>query len=124
MAGVDLNSGYLFSLALREGRSGADWADVLGEGKAQGLALETVVKDAALGIDAGVREVFPDAERRDDCFHALYEMNKVKRRLEQRAYGAISAEFEAQKKLQRIRAHDKPRRREQKRKLAQVLSPM
>jgi hypothetical protein len=33
----------------------------------------------------GVREVFPDAERRDDCFHALYEMNKVQRQLEQKA---------------------------------------
>ncbi len=120
LAGVDLDSGYLFSLALRQSRGGADWAEVLGEGKAQGLALETVVKDAALGIDAGVREVFPDAERRDDCFHAIYEMNKVRRRLEQRAYGAITAEFEAQKKLQKIRANDKQKRREQKRKLAQA----
>jgi len=120
LAGVDLDSGYLFSLALRQSRSGADWAEVLGEGKAQGLALETVVKDAALGIDAGVREVFPDAERRDDCFHALYEMNKVRRRLEQRAYGAITAEEEALKALQRIRAHDKQRRRERKKKLAQA----
>ncbi len=120
LAGVDLGSGYLFSLALRQNRGGADWAEVLEEGKAQGLALETVVKDAALGIDAGVREVFPDAERRDDCFHAVYEMNKAKRRLEQRAYGAITAEFEAQKKLRKIRAHDKKRRREQKRKLAQA----
>jgi hypothetical protein len=120
LAGVDLDSGYLFSLALRQSRSGADWAEVLEEGKAQGLALETVVKDAALGIDAGVRAVFPDAERRDDCFHALYEMNKVRQRLEQRAYGAITAEYEAQKKLQRIRALDKEKRREQKRKLAQA----
>ena len=34
-------------------------------------------------------EVFPHAEQRDDCFHALYEMNKVRRVLERRAYGAI-----------------------------------
>ena len=104
---VDLDGGYLFGLSLRQSRSGADWAEVLETAKARGLELTTVVKDAALGIDAGVREVFPDAERRDDCFHALYEMNKVRRQLEQRAYGAITREQEAEKKLQRIRAHDK-----------------
>ena len=68
MAGVDLNSGYLFSLALRESRSGEDWAQVLGEAKAQGLELSVVVKDAAKGIEAGVAQVFPEAEQRDDCF--------------------------------------------------------
>ena len=120
LGGVDLDGGYLFGLSLRQSRSGADWAEVLETAKARGLELATVVKDAALGIDAGVREVFPDAERRDDCFHALYEMNKVRRQLEQRAYGAITREQEAEKKLQRIRAHDKSGRREQKRILAQV----
>ena len=67
---VDLDGGYLFALSLHQSRSGADWAEVLETAKARGLELATVVKDAALGIDAGVREVFPDAERRDDCFHA------------------------------------------------------
>ena len=32
LAGVDLDSGYLFSLSLRASRSGADWAEVLGDG--------------------------------------------------------------------------------------------
>ena len=52
-----------------------------GEGQCQGLELSVVVKDAAKGIAAGVSEVFPRAEQRDDCFHVLYEMNKVRRRL-------------------------------------------
>ena len=58
--------------------------------KDQGMELETVVKDAALvlGIAAGVTEVFPEAEQRDDCFHAKYETGKVRRRLEQKALGA------------------------------------
>jgi hypothetical protein len=120
LAGVDLESGYLFGLSLRESRSGADWAEVLRVGQAQGLDLSVVVKDAGLGIDAGVREVFPNAERRDDCFHALYEMNKVQRQLEQRAYAAITHEHEEEKKLGKIRAHDKPQRREQKRQLAKA----
>jgi hypothetical protein len=74
LAGVDLDGGYLFGLSLRESRSGADWAEVLEDARAQGLDLSVVVKDAGAGIDAGVREVFPEVERRDDCFHALYEM--------------------------------------------------
>ncbi len=120
LAGVDLDSGYLFGLSLRESRSGADWAEVLRVGQAQGLELSVVVKDAGSGMDAGVREAFPHAERRDDCFHALYEMNKVQRQLEQRAYAAIAQEHEEEKKLGKIRAQDKPKRAEQKRKLAKA----
>jgi len=120
LAGVDLNSGYLFGLALRESRSGADWAQVLGEAKAQGLALSVVVKDAAKGIEAGVQQEFPEAEQRDDCFHVLYEMNKVRRRLEQGAYGAIAREQEAEEGLRKIRARDHKRRRVQKRKIVRA----
>lgn len=118
LAGVDLDSGYLFGLSLRASRSGADWAEVLEVAKARGLDLSLVVKDAGAGIDAGVREAFPGAERRDDCFHALYEMNKVQRQLEQKAYAAIALEHEEEKKLGKIRAKDKRERAEQKRQIA------
>jgi len=103
LAGVDLDSGYLFSLALREGRSGDDWKQVLEQAKEQGLKLEVVVKDAAKGIAAGVSAVFRDAEQRDDCFHALYEMNKVRGLLERRAYGAIQRESDAKEALSKAR---------------------
>ena len=76
-------------------RDGDAWAQLLCEGQCQGLELSVVVKDAAKGIAAGVSEVFPRAEQRDDCFHVLYEMNKVRRRLERRAYSAIDREGEA-----------------------------
>ena len=85
LAGVDVDSGYLFGLSLSATRDGDAWAELLREGQAQGLGLSVVVKDAAKGIAAGVSEVFPHAEQRDDCFHVLYEMNKVRRRLERRA---------------------------------------
>ncbi len=103
LAGVDLDSGYLFSLALRERRSGDDWAEVLETAKAQGLDLSTVVKDAAQGIALGVSRVFPDAEQRDDCFHAFYRMAKLKQHLERRGYGAINREHETKEKLKKIR---------------------
>ena len=69
LAGVDLDSGYLFGLSLSATRDAGAWAGLLGEGQAQGLSLSV----AARGIAAGVREVFPHAEQRDDCFHVLYE---------------------------------------------------
>ena len=37
LAGVDLDSGYLFGLELRETRGGEDWAQVLNQAKAQGV---------------------------------------------------------------------------------------
>ena len=120
LAGVDLESGYLHSLALRETRGGQDWADVLNQGKAQGLDLSVVVKDAAPGIAAGVREVFPDAQQRDDCFHVLYEMNKVRRRLESRAYGTLQSEEEAKAKLSRIPGKEAKQRSGQKKKITRA----
>ena len=62
LAGVDLDSGYLHSLELCDGRSSEDWEDVLNQAKSQGLDLEVVVKDAAPGIACGVRQVFPAAQ--------------------------------------------------------------
>lgn len=103
LAGVDLDCGYLFSLALRESRSGEDWEEVLAAAKAQGLCLSTVVKDAAHGIARGVSKVFPDAEQRDDCFHAFYRMAKLKQYLERRAYGAINREQDAKDKAEKKR---------------------
>lgn len=114
LAGVDLDSGYLFGLSLSATRDGGAWAQLLREGQAQGLGLSVVVKDAAKGIAAGVAEVFPDAEQRDDCFHVLYEMNKVRRKLERRAYAAIEREGEALGRLGKIRARDKAHRRKAK----------
>jgi len=101
LAGVDLDTGYLFGLSLRDSRSGDDWAEFLGDAKGRGLDLQVVVKDAANGIAAGVATVFPNAEQRDDCFHALYEMGKLRTQLERRAYGAIAREIEAQELLLR-----------------------
>lgn len=117
---MDLASGYLFGLELRQGRSGEDWAEVLGQARAQGLELAVVVKDAAKGIAAGVQAVFPEAEQRDDCFHVLYELNQVRRQVEQRAYAAIEREQEAQQALGKIRPKDQKRRRRQKQKMARA----
>ena len=120
LAGVDLDTGYLFGLRLCAHRDGPSWAEVLNQGKQQGLSLSVVVKDAAQGIEAGGNEVFPQAEQRDDCFHVLYEMNKVRRSLEKSAYKAIRAEEEAQAQLGKIRAKQRKKRRRQRNKIARA----
>ena len=102
LAGVDLDSGYLPSLELRDSRSAEDWEAVLNRAKSQGLDLEIVVKDAAPGIACGVKEVFPYAQQRDDCFHVLYDMNKVRRKIKSHAYIAIENEYSLQKQLAKL----------------------
>lgn len=107
LAGVDLDSGYLFALELKKTRSAADWVDTFEVGKSQGLDLKVVVKDAASGIEAGVRQAFPEAQQRDDCFHALYIMGKEHQRLERRGYGAITQVEEARARLLKSRRGDR-----------------
>ena len=53
---------------------------VLNRAKNQGIDLDIVVKDAAKRIACGVKQVFPLAQQRDDCFHVIYDMNKVRRK--------------------------------------------
>ncbi|MCN4143700.1 MAG: hypothetical protein LC437_01070 [Thiohalomonas sp.] len=72
LAGVDLESGFLHSLELCESHSTEDWEMVLKQAKSQGLNLDIIVKDAPPGIACGVKQVFPDPQQRDDCFHVLY----------------------------------------------------
>jgi len=120
LAGIDLDSGYLFNLNLRQTRNSLDWAEVLSQAKEQHLNLRTVVKDAAPGIAAGVSEVFPQAQQRDDCFHVLYYLNKLRIKLERRAYAKIGEVEELEHK---IRKKDK-KSTKKRQSLAQKLAHM
>ena len=124
LAGIDLDSGYLLSLQVCADRSAQSWAEVLEVARDQGLALEVVVKDAALGIAAGVSAVFPDAEQRDDCFHARYEVNKVVYRLERQAYASIESEHETFKRLAKTRCSKVKLRRQREREHRQARRQM
>ncbi|MCP5042674.1 MAG: hypothetical protein GY944_16745 [bacterium] len=117
LAGVCLDTGYLIGLSVEEHRSAAEWAAFLKQGKNQGLNLEVVVKDAAGGIAKGVRDVFPDAEQRDDCFHAMYAMGKVRRQLEAKAFKAIGREMEAEDRIEQVRRTGKGSRHKMANKL-------
>ena len=66
---------------------------VASRGAGAGLSL-SVWSRCGEGDCGGGRRGIPHAEQRDDCFHVLYEMNKVRRKLERRAYAAIEGEGE------------------------------
>ena len=100
LAGVDLDFGFLAALELRESRSGDDWQEVLRRlADDQHLHPRLFVKDAAQGIAKGISAVFPQAEQRDDVFHALYEMNKASCRFESAAYKALEAQFAIERRI-------------------------
>ena len=95
LAGICLDSGFLFSLSHESQRDGETWANVLNEAVVQGMQPEHVVKDGAKGIAKGVELTFDLAEQRDDAFHAVYLAGKAVFKLEQRAYRCIGIEAKA-----------------------------
>jgi len=109
LAGLDLDSDYLFLLEHREGRSGEDWAAALGEKKARGLDLQVAVKDAGTGLAAGVSAVFPNAQQRDDAFHVRWQMGQVQQRLEKQALAALAELLAAEDAYEKARTGPEPR---------------
>lgn len=107
LAGVDLDTGYIIDIALRRRRDAETWAALLEEAKERGLNLETVVKDAGSGMAAGVTKAFPEAEQRDDMFHAVYEMGKVRLIFERRACKALEGAEKARREVRKV-ARKKP----------------
>jgi hypothetical protein len=100
--GIGLDSGYLLLLDVCPSRSGAEWAAVLGAlGDGQRLSPSVVVKDAGSGLAAGVSAAWPDAEERDDLFHAVYQVGLEAAHLERRAYKAIGTVEDLGKRLRR-----------------------
>lgn len=107
LAGIDLDSGYLFSLSHETSRDGDTWARVLGEAKEQGMAPKHVVKDGAKGIAKGVTMTFDEIEQRDDAFHAVYLATKARLKLERTAYRYIDSEAKAEKKYRKALPENK-----------------
>jgi len=98
LAGIDLDSGFLFSLSHETSRNAETWKRVLCEAKEQGMKPKHVVKDGAKGIAKGVEMTFDEIEQRDDAFHAIYLAGKSRLKLENKAYRHIDYETHAQKK--------------------------
>ncbi len=123
LAGVDLDTGYIIDLAKRRHRDAKNWAALLEDAKQRGLKLTTVVKDAGSGMAAGVTKAFPEAEQRDDMFHAIYEMGKVRLIFERRACGALENAEKAYRNVSRVarKRYDTPEEGQKARRTASGL---
>jgi hypothetical protein len=90
LAGIDLDSGFLFFLSHE-----------------QGMGPAHVVKDGAKGIAKGVEMAFDDIDQRDEAFHAVYLAGKSRLKLERKAYRAIEHEAHADKKYRKASSDTK-----------------
>lgn len=101
LAAIDLDRGFLTSLSHEAHRDGPTWGRLLNESKSQGMMPRHIVKDGATGMTKAVNDVFPEAEQRDDAFHALYIASKAVAKVEKRAYRQIEQEGNQMKMLQK-----------------------
>jgi len=121
LAGIDLDTQYLFQLEVHTSRSGDAWAESLGKLRdQQGLRPKRVVKDAGTGLAAGVKKCWPSIHEHDDLFHAVYLMGKEAYHLERGAYRAIRTVDE----LESRRAKSKNKTEKERRSLGQQLRKM
>ena len=132
LGGVDLDSTYIFALEHAAGRTGDDWAKLLRRLKSkQHFDPCVVVKDAGSGLYDGVSRELPQAQQRDDIFHAQMKMSDLRRKLEKKALAALSAEWELEQALNPdLKTQPKPKikgkktrkqRKKNRRSLAQQL---
>ncbi len=117
--GIDLDTQFLFQLEVHDSRSGAEWNRSLARLRDDNsLHPAVVVKDAGTGLASGVQQTWSGVDEHDDLFHASYMMGKEAYHLERRAYGAITAEDEMERR--RSRATDESQRRSLGQQLRQV----
>ena len=91
LAGIDLDSGYLFLLSHVGACDGPRWAAGLKETKDQEMEPKCVVKEGAKGVELS----FDKIGLRDDAFHAIYLATKARLKLEPKAYSYIGDEEKA-----------------------------
>jgi hypothetical protein len=91
LVGVDLDSTYCYLLATADHRDGQTWAIRWWELADQGLKPDYTVADGGKGLRAGHALAWPEVPCRGDVFHALQELSRLSRTLDNRAYTAIGA---------------------------------
>ena len=117
LVGVDVASTYCYLLSLEEQRDGDTWAVRLLELRDRGFAPRSVISDAGTGLQAGHALALPDVPRGGDVFHALYEVGPLVPFLESRAYQAL----QACDQRQRRQAQSERRRGRRDRRVSQEL---
>ena len=105
LTGVDLDSGYVFLAQAAPDRSAGTWKAALEEKKSQGLNPALNVSDGGSGLVKGVREAFPEIETQLDIFHALRDLGREIRSVEEAEIRRLSKLFELEYRIQSAKTY-------------------
>lgn len=107
LVGVDVASTFCYLLSLEEHRDADTWGVRLLELQDRGLRPDATIADAGTGLRAGQALAWPDTPCRGDIFHALRDLSQLVRFLDNRAYGAIDACDQQERRMTRARRHSR-----------------
>ena len=101
LVGVDALSTYCYLLSLEAHRDGDTWGVHLLDLKKRGLNPDVFIGDAGSGLRAGLKAAFADSDApcRSDVFHALKEVQDVATTLENKAFRAMNACNDLERKI-------------------------
>ena len=101
LVGVDALTTYCYLLSLEAHRDGDTWGVHLLDLRKRGLNPDSFIGDAGSGLRAGLATAFADSDApcRSDVFHALQEVQDVATTLENRAYRAMNAYDDLERKI-------------------------
>ena len=103
LVGADVASTYCYLLSLEDQRDGDTWGIRLLELQERGFQPEATIADAGSGLRAGQTLAMPEVPCRGDVFHALQTVLPLVTFLENRAYDAIAARADLERKKARRR---------------------
>jgi hypothetical protein len=105
LVGADVDSTYCYLLSLEDQRDGDTWGLRLLELQDRGFHPQATIADAGSGLRAGQSLALPEVPCRGDVFHALQTLQPLATFLENRAYDAIAALADLERKKARRRWH-------------------
>ena len=105
LTGADLDSGYVFLAQAAPDRSSGTWKAALKEKEGQRLKPDLNVSDGGSGLVKGVREAFPEIETQLDIFHALRDLGREVRSVEQAEIRRLSKLFDLERRIQTAKAY-------------------
>lgn len=103
LVGADVDSTYCYLLSLEDQRDGETWGIRLLELQDRGFHPEATIADAGSGLRAGQNLAMPEVPCRGDIFHVLQTVQPLVTSLENKAYEAIAARTDLERKKARLR---------------------
>jgi hypothetical protein len=108
LVGADAASSYCYLMTLEKHRDADTWGSHILVLTDRGFNPDAVIADAGSGHRAGLAATGLDIPCRSDVFHALMEVHKVTRLLENRAFRAMEACDKVRKKFAKLHQRGKP----------------